>query len=341
MRSTHYCVGIDLGGTKTEIIVLGEGASGHNTVLYRSRVATPAHDYQAILSQLETLFFQAQDHVSRLTHQPVHFARLGLGAPGTTVPETGLIKNANTTCLIGQPLETDLSQRLGVPVKMANDANCLVLSEATDGAAAHGSVVLGVILGTGVGGGIAINRQIISGRHGIAGEWGHNPLWQPQMDANHDNAINHSIAIKRPCYCGRLDCVETYLSGPGFVKTYESIVKRNRPSDLTVIPPHVNAQHLIALMRQQTPEPLALCAREAFDHYVNQLAMGLAGVINVLDPDVIVLGGGMSNVDELYAPLSQRIKRYVFTPDCTTPIVKAMHGDSSGVRGAAWLSRSA
>ena len=301
--------GVDLGGTKTEVIVLDEDGQ----TLFRQRRPTPASDYGAILETIAELVAEARQASAAPTC-------LGVGAPGAPSRQTGLIKNANTTCLIGQPLQADLSQRLGIPVVVENDANCLVLSEATDGAGAGAACVFGVILGTGVGGGLFINGHLVSGHQHIAGEWGHNALPRRANDRHTDPRL-----YGRRCYCGRQDCIETFLSGPGLSATYG----RLGPTPVAVDAAEV-AQRAHAGEGQ---------AHKALAIYVEQLAAGLASVINVIDPDVIVMAGGVSNIDAIYPPLRQALGHHVFSPSVQTQIKKARHGDSSGVRGAAWLSR--
>ena len=265
-------IGIDLGGTKTEAIAL-DAAGGE---VFRKRVPTPRGDYAATLATIKALVDEAGE------------GTVGVGIPGALSHATGLVKNANSTWLIGKPLKQDLERVLGREVRIANDANCFALSEATDGAAAGAEAVFGVILGTGVGGGIVVRGRIVEGANAIAGEWGHNPLPLPRGD---DMPL-------RPCYCGRAGCIETYLSGP-------------------------------ALERDG--------GEAALDLYCERLARALAGVINILDPNVIVLGGGVSNVARLYDQVPKLWTRQVFSDRVATRLLPPRHGDSSGVRGAAWL----
>jgi len=265
-------IGIDLGGTKIEALALD--ADGGQT--FRRRIATPRGDYHATLDAIASLVAQAGE------------GTVGIGIPGALSRATGLVKNANSTWLIGQPLKQDLERTLGREVRLANDANCFALSEATDGAAAGAEVVFGVILGTGVGGGVVVRGRIVEGANSIAGEWGHNPLPLPRAE---DMPL-------RPCYCGRAGCIETYLSGP-------------------------------ALERDGGEAALEL--------YCERLARALAGVINILDPDVIVLGGGVSNIARLYDQVPKLWPRHVFSDCIATRLLPPRHGDSSGVRGAAWL----
>lgn len=282
-------IGIDLGGTKIEVIVLGDGGEE----LLRERAPTPRGDYAATLAAIAALVKSAEVKLgARETAEgrlasSMGTASIGVGIPGAESRVTSLIKNANSTWLIGKPLRTDLEAALGRPVRIANDANCFALSEATDGAAAGADVVFGVILGTGVGGGIVVAGRVLVGPNAIAGEWGHNAL------AGED--------AMRPCYCGRENCIETFLSGP-------------------------------ALAAEGGAEEEA-----AMQRYERRLARALAQVINLLDPDVIVLGGGVSNLDRLYDRIPRLWGEFVFSDAVATRLVKNKHGDSSGVRGAAWL----
>jgi fructokinase len=306
-------VGIDLGGTKIEMIVL----SALGETLLRQRISTPAQPafnsnpdrYQAIITAIKELISDTENqlHIKLLNQTSQH---IGIGIPGAISPTTGLVKNANTTCLIGQPFKKDLEHALSCPIKIANDADCFVLSEAKDGAAKGAVSVFGIIIGTGCGGGLVINQQLVSGPNAICGEWGHNPLPWPQAD-------EHLI----PCYCGKLGCIETFLSGPGFT------LHANNSNDTQRTP----EQWYQALLdgNQQ--------AIAVFDTYARQLAKSLAGVINIIDPEVIVLGGGMSNIDYLYTRVPALLPEYVFSDQVLTRLVKAEHGDSSGVRGAAFL----
>jgi fructokinase len=273
-------LGIDLGGTKTEIIALAD--DGH--VLLRERVPTPRGDYAGTLATIAGLVRSAEEKIGA----DGTAASVGVGIPGAESLATGLIKNANSTWLIGKPLRTDLETVLGRPVRLANDANCFALSEASDGAAAGAEVVFGVILGTGVGGGIVVHGRVLAGANAIAGEWGHNPLPGDEI-------------VRPRCYCGRYGCIETFLSGP-------------------------------ALAADGGAENEAAMTR-----YEQRLARALAQVINILDPDVIVLGGGVSNIDRLYDHVPRLWGEYVFSDAVATRLVKNQHGDSSGVRGAAWL----
>ena len=294
-----FRLGVDLGGTKIEIIALD---SGGRDVL-RMRADTP-RDYYATLNGIAELVQRAEEMLGAR-------GTVGLGIPGIESPATGLVKNANSTWLIGKPLGADLQRALGRPVRIANDANCFAMSEATDGAAAGARIVLGVILGTGVGGGIVIDGKPLTGANAIAGEWGHNPLPWPEDD-------------ERPgaeCYCGRRGCIETFLSGPALSAAYA----RAWGATLTA------AEIAEAARAGERTAGLAL------DRYERQLGRALASVINVIDPDVIVLGGGLSNIDRLYRTVPALWTPFVFSDSADTPLVPPIHGDSSGVRGAAWL----
>lgn len=296
-------IGIDLGGTKTEVIAL----SDRGEELFRYRVPTPRDDYAKTLDNIAELVQRAED----VTGQQ---GTVGLGIPGTLSPVTRRVKNANSTWLNGQPLDKDLQQRLGREVRIANDANCLAVSEATDGAAAGMQTVFAVIVGTGCGAGVAINGQAHSGGNGNAGEWGHNPL--PWLD---DDELRYRAEV--PCYCGKAGCIETFISGTGFATDYQ------RLSGV-----YLKGPEIIQRVEQQDPlAELAIC------RYEMRLAKALAHVVNILDPDMIVLGGGMSNVDRLYHTVPQLVQQWVFGGEFSTPIRRAIHGDSSGVRGAAWL----
>ncbi len=288
-------LGIDLGGSKIEILALQEGKE-----LLRQRRATPQGDYQATLKAISELVWSTEQQLGA-------HGSLGIGIPGTRSPDHGRIKNANSTCLIGQDLQGDLEQRLQRPIQLANDADCFALSEATDGAGAGADSVFAVILGTGVGGGLVLNGRLLQGPNGIAGEWGHNPLpWRRAEDG-----------VIQPCYCGQSDCIETFLSGPGW----------SRRSGLGL-----DADELA--QAAQTPESAAC---HALERYCDQLARGLASVINLIDPQVIVLGGGLSNMPELYQQVPPLLLKYVFSDQLNNRLLPAQHGDSSGVRGAAWL----
>jgi fructokinase len=292
-------IGVDLGGTKIEAIAI----DGPNEVL-RRRVATPRGDYAATLTAVRNL-------VDAIEREVGTTCTVGIGIPGAISAVTGLVKNANSTWLIGHPLDRDLERALGRPLRVSNDANCFALSEATDGAAQGAAIVFGVILGTGTGGGVVVNGRVIEGRHRIAGEWGHNPLPWPQ-NGEHPGP---------PCYCGRTGCIETFLSGPGLTETYVAIAGRR-----------ADAAEIAAMAESGDAN-----ADEALTIYESRLARALASIINVLDPDVIVLGGGVSNIVRLYGRVPPMLKPFVFSDSADTPIVAARHGDSSGVRGAAWL----
>ena len=298
-------IGVDLGGTKIETIVLA--ADGRE--LLRRRVATPVGEYEATLDAVETLVLEAERDLGVRT--PGERGTVGIGTPGSISSATGRLKNSNSVCLIDKPVREDLERRLGREVRLENDANCFALSEAVDGAAAGARVVFGVILGTGVGGGIVVNGAVIGGANSIAGEWGHNPLPRPGAD---------DVPAPR-CYCGRDGCVETWLSGPGLTRDYA----RHAGKEL--------APDAIASAAQAGDA----VAEAALSRYEARLARSLATVINILDPDVIVLGGGVSNLDRLYRNVPKLWGEHIFSDTVATRLVKHRHGDSSGVRGAAWL----
>ncbi len=294
-------IGVDLGGTKTEAIALDD--SGRE--LRRVRVPTPRGDYAGTVGTIADL-------VQQLEQRSGETATVGVGIPGTIVASTGLVKNANSLWLNGQPLEKDLSLALEREVRCANDANCFTVSEATDGAARHHGVVFGVILGTGCGGGVALHGRIHAGPNGVAGEWGHMPLPWPTADEFPGPA----------CYCGRTGCLETWISGTGLARAFHEQTGR-------------------ALLGSEIVQAAAAGDQEALlalDRLEDRIARGLAVIVNVLDPDAVVLGGGLSNLDRLYAgSLEERIAQYTFGGGTRTPLLRNVHGDSSGVRGAAWL----
>jgi fructokinase len=293
-------VGIDLGGTKIEAITLDSAG----TEVKRLRVPTPQGDYDKTIDEIGRLVAEVAPDLPAAV--PV-----GIGTPGTISPFDGLMKNSNSVVLNGRPLDRDLERALGRPIVMRNDADCFALSEAIDGAAAGNEVVFGVILGTGVGGGVVVGGVVRTGPNRVAGEWGHNPLPWPSDE-------------ERPgpdCYCERTGCIETWLSGPALASDHS----RATGADLT-------SPEIVEAARAGD-EP----ARRSLERYMDRLARSLATVINVLDPDVVVLGGGMSNVDELYQGVRGRWDRYVFGGEVATRLAKNRHGDSSGVRGAAML----
>jgi len=293
-------IGVDLGGTKIEVIALDDAGA----ILFRQRVATPKGDYARTLKAIVNLIRTAEQQLHRV-------GTVGVACPGAISKRTGLLKNSNSAVLIGRPLDQDLGQELGRPVRLENDANCFTLSEAIDGAAAGSKVVFGVILGTGVGGGVAVNGRALVGCNGITGEWGHNPLpW------NRDDERPGA-----PCYCGKEACIETFLCGDGLAREYFARSGR-----------HLTAKEIA--LGAATGETFA---NECLAVYKDRLARSLATVVNLLDPDTIVLGGGLSNISALYDGLTEQVAKYAFSDGIDTPIVPAMHGDSSGVRGAAWL----
>jgi fructokinase len=293
-------IGIDLGGTKIEAIALDTAGA----TLFRRRVPTPAGDYTRILSAVADLVAGAEKELGQ-------HGTVGVAAPGSISTMSGLIKNSNSTVLNGKPLDRDLSNRLGRAIRLENDANCFALSEAVDGAGASAELVFGVILGTGVGGGLVIGKKLVAGHNRIAGEWGHNPL--PWLRDNERPGL--------PCYCGKQGCIETFLCGAALARDYRSRTGK----DLTA--------EEIAVAASSGDVP----AQKCLTLYQDRLARGLAAVINVFDPDVIVLGGGLSNIVQLYAGLPALVGSYIFSDSIDTAIKSAVHGDSSGVRGAAWL----
>jgi fructokinase len=292
-------IGIDLGGSKTEIAAFD--ASG--TQFLRRRVPTPVGDYAATLALIATLIHDAESELKTT-------ASIGIGTPGALSPSTGLMRNSNSTCLNHQPLKNDLQRVLGREVRLANDANCFALSEARDGAAAGAASVFGVIIGTGVGGGIVINGKVLDGPNAIAGEWGHNPLPWPE-DSERPGA---------PCYCSKRGCIETFLSGPGLARDYAYHTGTS-----------ISAEAIVARSHHDS------VAEQSLARYEHRLARALASVINVLDPEVIVLGGGVSNIARLYKNIPTLWGKWVFSDTVRTRLVRNVHGDSSGVRGAAWL----
>ena len=299
-------VGIDLGGTKTEVIALD--ANGEERL--RRREPTPHEDYDAILALVARLVRDAEASCG----VPEGSALVGIGTPGSLSRATGLLRGSNSVCLNGMPVRRDLEARLARPVAIANDANCFTLSEATDGAGRGAAVVFGVILGTGVGGGLVVDGRALEGRNAIAGEWGHNPLPWPRDDERPGAA----------CFCGQHGCVETWLSGPGMVRDY-------RAHGGSV---HTSAPEIVAAATAHDPASEATLAR-----YEERLARALAHVINIVDPDVVVLGGGLSNVERWYKSVPRLWTQWVFSDRVDTALVRHAHGDSSGVRGAAWLAR--
>jgi fructokinase len=296
-------IGIDLGGTKIEGIALAD-----RDEVARVRVPTPRDDYEGTVAAIAAI-------VQQLERQVGVRGTVGIGIPGTISPATGLVKNANSVRLIGQPLQSDLERALGRDIRIANDANCLAASEASDGAAAGAAVVFAAIVGTGTGAGIAVGGQVLTGPNGVAGEWGHNPLpWAEEREQPGPM-----------CYCGRRGCIETFLSGPGLAADYE------RETGCPMSAP--------AVVEQASAGESA--AEAAMRRYEHRMARALGSIINVLDPDVIVLGGGMSNIERLYDRVPRLWRQWVFAAGgdevVRTRLVAARHGDSSGVRGAAWL----
>lgn len=294
-------IGIDLGGSKIEGVVMGDDSS----IVQRMRVATPAGDYVAVPIAI-------RDLVCELEQRSGHAGlTVGIGTPGSVSPASGRMRGCNSTCLNGQLLREDLERVLARPIRLANDADCLALSEARDGAGAGARSVFGAILGTGVGGGIVMEGRLLSGVNGIAGEWGHNPLPWPE-----------AAELPGPsCWCGRRGCIESWLSGPALAREY-----------LAYCDTDCTAENIAARLADHEPAACAVFAR-----YEDRLARALASVINVLDPEVIVLGGGLSNISRIYQRLPALWGNYVFSDTVATRLLPARHGDASGVRGAAWL----
>jgi fructokinase len=293
-------LGIDLGGTKIELVAL----SYEGSTLLRRRVPTPSGNYSEILQSIKELVCSAEEQLGQS-------GTVGVASPGAISKKSGLVKNSNSTVLNGKPLHSDLSQALGRSIRIENDANCFALSEAIDGAGINAKAVFGVILGTGVGAGLVVDKQLISGRNRIAGEWGHNPLpWAGDKEL-----------ANRSCYCGKSGCIETFLSGGALARDYCTITGRN-----------VTAQEVGAAAAAGDDRAIYCIGR-----YQDRLGRSLASVINVFDPDLIVLGGGLSNLPQIYIGLTPVIERYAFSDQVDTCIAPAEHGDSSGVRGAAWL----
>jgi fructokinase len=294
-------IGVDVGGTKIEAIAL----DAQGVELQRIRLATPKGDYEGTIASIADL-------VRELETATKQTGTVGVGIPGTIVGSTGLVKNANSTWLNGRPLQQDLSVALSREVRCANDANCFAISEATDGAAQGFEVVFGVIVGTGCGGGVSINGRIHAGPNGLGGEWGHTPLpW------------TNATEVPGPlCYCGRHGCLEMWISGTGFAWDFARVTSRN-----------LSGAEIVAAAEGGDEE-----AREALDRLIDRMARGLSTIVNVLDPDAIVMGGGLSNLQLLYdGRLATRLRDYGFGGGVETPILRNLHGDSSGVRGAAWL----
>ena len=302
-------IGFDLGGTKIEVIALDDAGE----VLARQRVATPVGDYVATVRAVAGLVRSVENDLQQT-------GSVGIATPGAIAPGTGLLKNANSVCLNGRPLQTDLQDVLQRHVRLANDADCFALSEASDGAAAGAEIVFGVIVGTGTGGGVVVKGQLLPGANAIAGEWGHNPLPWPQADELPGPA----------CYCGKRGCIETFLSGPGLALDFQNVVGKKSGEQWDAA----------TIVEQATTGDVD--AEACLQRYESRMARALASVINLLDPQVIVLGGGLSNIDRFYQNVPALWGEYVFAAGAEdepvrTKLVAPMHGDSSGVRGAAWL----
>jgi fructokinase len=303
-KYTMIRIGIDLGGTKIEAIALA--LDGEE--LARKRVATPVDDYQGTLKAIKNLVREIESSIKQE-------GTIGICTPGAISPRTGLLKNSNSVCMNGKPAHKDLEVLLQREIRITNDANCFALSEATDGVAKETSVVFGVIIGTGTGAGIVVDGRVLIGANAIAGEWGHNPLPWPENDGMYEELPGPE------CYCGKYGCIETFLSGPGLSRDHELSVGK-------VFEPEQIVQHA---------EQGDVDAEETLQRYENRMARGLAHVINILDPDVIVLGGGMGNIKRLYKNVPKIWGDYVFSDHVATKLLAPKYGDSSGVRGAAWL----
>lgn len=293
-------IGVDLGGTKIEAIAL----SSQGEVQWRERVPTPKERASDIYDAIAALVLRCE---ATLGAQ----GSVGIGTPGSLSPKTGLLRGSNTVVLNGQPVKQEIEARLSREIRMANDANCFALSEAVDGAGKGAEVVFGVIFGTGCGGGLVVHGRAVNGLHSIAGEWGHNPLPWPEKDE-----LPEQGAMR--CYCGKWGCIETWLSGPGIAKHYQDS--------------RISTQEIVARAASGDAD-----AERYLSKVEDRMARALATVVNILDPDVIVLGGGVSNIDRLYANVPPLLSKYVFSEFVETRIAKNIHGDSSGVRGAAWL----
>ncbi|PMH43326.1 transcriptional regulator [Vibrio sp. 10N.286.49.C2] len=292
--------GLDIGGTKIELRAYNQ----HNEELIKERIVTP-NNYANFISSITELVIQAEAKLGKK-------GSIGLGLPGAICPKTHVVKNANCTFLNGRHLKQDLEKALNRDVYIANDANCFALSEAMDGVAAGKKVVFGVILGTGCGGGLVVNQQLIIGANAICGEWGHNPL--PNYEYSKDG-------IGQPCYCGRQNCIERFISGTGFEVQYAQRFSETKSAPV-IIEAYQRGDHK---------------ARLSYYQLVDHIARSFAYIVNMIDPDAIVIGGGLSQVASLYSDIEKQMTQYVFSPDSHTPILKAKYGDSSGVRGAAWL----
>lgn len=293
-------LGIDLGGTKIEIIALDQ----QGKEILRERTPTPQMDYAATLESLKNLITETEKTLGEQ-------GSIGIGMPGALSVATGLVKNSNSVALNGKPIKEDLEKILGREIRITNDANCFALSEATDGAGKHDQLVFGIIVGTGTGGGIVINRKVLIGPNAIAGEWGHNPLPWPQQNE-----------LPGPdCYCGKKGCIETFLSGPGMAGDHLRIT----------------GNKLTAPEISKSAEQGDQDCEQTLQRYEDRMARATAHVINIIDPDIIVLGGGMSNIKRLYDNVPKLWEKYVFSDRVDTKLLPPVYGDSSGVRGAAWL----
>ncbi len=307
-RAAAMRIGIDFGGTKVEGALLARDGR----ILARRRLSTPRGDYDASLALVREIVLTLEAEAGE------HDVPVGVGIPGTLCPVTRVVKNANSTWLNGRALDVDLARALGREVRLANDANCFALSEAVDGAGTGADPVFGVILGTGVGGGLLVGGSVVEGANAVAGEWGHNPLPLP---SGGDDAGRAGGDARPACYCGRRGCIETYLCGPAFSAEFRAETGRE-----------LSATQISEAAERGDAEALA-----ALERYADRLACALGTVVNVVDPEVIVLGGGLSRIEALYRLVPERLPAYVFSPTVATRVLPPVHGDSSGVRGAAWL----
>ncbi len=323
----EHRIGIDLGGTKIEGVILDQLGE----IVFRHRVKTPKNDFCATMNAIAHLVSTLDTEIEVKGYLDTSIEKripIGIGTPGSISPVTGKMRNSNSTGLNDQALQERLTEQLQRPVRLANDADCFALSEATDGAGREGSLVFGVILGTGTGGGIVHDKKLLQGANGISGEWGHITLPLHAYQADNDEVLPPPASGQRRCYCGRTDCVETWVSGTGFENSFK------------VATGQLLTGEEIAELLENTEAAnveLAATASHVFQQYCNLLALALSTVINTLDPQIIVLGGGMSNIERIYSEVQKFLPRYVFSDIVSTKIVKADYGDSSGVRGAAWL----
>ncbi|MDI9349882.1 MAG: ROK family protein [Candidatus Symbiobacter sp.] len=311
-----YRIGVDLGGTKIEAALLDDSGE----IVWRRRIASPSRHYTALIAAVADLVHESDREARRLRHGDAALPTVGIGIPGTIDPMTNTVKGANATAMNGRPFLTDLETALGRAVRVQNDANCLIMSEVTDGAAAGANVAFGIIIGTGTGGGIALHGKPNPGMNGISGEWGHNPLPWPRTDDELAHPKSREIHGTK-CWCGKFDCIETYLSGPGLAADHRRATGQDLKGEMIIEAAHRgDADAEATLLR-----------------YEDRMARATAAVINLLDPEVIVLGGGLSRIERLYRHVPELWPKYVFSPRVDTKLRPPRHGDSSGVRGAAFL----